>query len=153
MPRRKRLKSVANDVLGSFISRNNDLEGYWALGKLYSLALSRSTNTVELDLLSGRLSPDDRQFATMACTYTSNFEKLLRRQNVPRDRVHEAKITVHFNVPVQQGHYPLLTYGKPLDATLDIVDREGTRFSVSKLSWCHPHDPLVESRSGRAAKP
>lgn len=34
MPRRSELNGVASDIVRSFVSRNNDLRGYWALGML-----------------------------------------------------------------------------------------------------------------------
>ncbi|GAB3454735.1 hypothetical protein GCM10027321_06360 [Massilia terrae] len=137
-------------MLISFVSRNNDLEGYWALGKLYAHALSHATNTVELDLLSGQLIPADAQFAAMIHTYSRMFARLLRGLGMPHDRVREARIRVQFDVPVQQGHYPLQSYAKPLEATLDIRDLGGSTYSLKALSWCHPHDPHIEARSTRA---
>ena len=38
MPRSARLTNIANGLCGSFVSRNNDVEGYWAIGKLRLLA-------------------------------------------------------------------------------------------------------------------
>lgn len=35
MGRRKEFKSIVEDVTQFFISRNNDIEGYWGIGKLY----------------------------------------------------------------------------------------------------------------------
>ncbi len=149
MPRRKRLKSVANGVLSSFVSRNNDLLGYWALGKLYAAALSHSTDTVEFDLLSAQLTPNDAQFVRMIDTYLALFDKLLGKENLPRSRVREANIRVRFNAPVQPGYYPPQAVAKPFEATLDVTDHDGTSWSVSKLGWCFPHNPLMETKSSR----
>jgi hypothetical protein len=34
MARRKELIGIANGILGSFKSRNNELDGYWSIGVL-----------------------------------------------------------------------------------------------------------------------
>lgn len=47
---RNALKSIAAGVLGSFVSRNNDFNGYWAIGQLYSIALRSPARTVSISL-------------------------------------------------------------------------------------------------------
>lgn len=57
MIRRKQLKNLAYGIAGRFTSRNNDLNGYWALGILYSAAEDAGTNRVRLDIISQTATP------------------------------------------------------------------------------------------------
>jgi hypothetical protein len=49
---RSRLKHGASGLLARFISRNNDYQGFWTLGVLYSIARAAPWR-VELNLISG----------------------------------------------------------------------------------------------------
>lgn len=51
MPKGRRLTNIASGMCCSFASRNNDLDGYWSIGKLRSLAERYGQTTVSLDLL------------------------------------------------------------------------------------------------------
>jgi len=53
---RNRMNHVAAGLLGSFCSRCNSLEGYWALGMLYQEA-KEAPYRVTLDLLSRTATP------------------------------------------------------------------------------------------------
>jgi hypothetical protein len=52
MARRKALKNVCSGILGSFVSRNNDCEGYWGMGILYRFAKERGKSDLMIDLLN-----------------------------------------------------------------------------------------------------
>src|SRR5581483_2478001 len=73
MARRRNLNGLATVVLSSFLSRNNDVEGYWAFGKLYLNALQYRQRKVVIDFLSGTLSPPGEQFASMIKYYREMF--------------------------------------------------------------------------------
>lgn len=152
MKRRNRLKSIAHDLLGSFVSRNNELDGYWALGKLHAHALSHATSTVEIDLLAGRLTPPDAHCMPMVYAYAAMLDRLLSSAAIPLDQIRRAGITLQFNVPFQQAHYPVRSHARPFAAVLEIVDRHGNRHAEQRLGWCAPHDPRFERRSNRASK-
>ncbi len=62
MGHRKELKNIANGIIFSFKSRNNDVDGYWELGKLYSYAKSCGVNSIKLNLLDLSINPDSRNF-------------------------------------------------------------------------------------------
>jgi len=57
MPHRGELKCLADGLIDSFMSRNNDSAGYWALGLLYSHALELQKKIVTLTLLGGESTP------------------------------------------------------------------------------------------------
>ena len=53
MARRKELQGICNDLLDSFVSRYNDLDGYWALGKFQSYLQSNARGKLRFSLGSG----------------------------------------------------------------------------------------------------
>ena len=52
MGRRKELKGVCNDLLDNFVSRYNDLDGYWALGKFQTYLRSTSEDRLRFHLVA-----------------------------------------------------------------------------------------------------
>ena len=49
---RKDLKGIAGGIASSFISRNNDINGYWALGILYKRATEKKLINLKFDILN-----------------------------------------------------------------------------------------------------
>ena len=58
MPRRRELKGVAYGMAGKFVSRNTDLDGYWAIGVMYRSANDNGTDRFVLNLLTGRINSE-----------------------------------------------------------------------------------------------
>ncbi|WP_378178258.1 hypothetical protein [Aquimarina sp. SS2-1] len=80
MGKRKLFKNIANGVLGSFVSRNNDVQGYWGIGKLYSLMINKDKYEVEIDLINLTILPNKSEFNNMI-EYFSNqlFNQIYKR--------------------------------------------------------------------------
>lgn len=51
------LLGVAHGTLSAFVGRNNDVDGYWAIGKICRHAVELGTPAVTFDLLAGTASP------------------------------------------------------------------------------------------------
>jgi hypothetical protein len=62
MPTRRDLTGVAHGLLGSFMSRSNDNDGYWALGKLYAFAISADVSEIEIDIVRSATLPTSSDF-------------------------------------------------------------------------------------------
>jgi hypothetical protein len=65
MTKGARLTNIASGLCGSFTSRTNDLDGYWSIGKLRSLADRHGRTTVLLDLLTSSILPLSSEFASV----------------------------------------------------------------------------------------
>jgi hypothetical protein len=74
MPSNARLTNIAGGLCGSFASRNNDLGGYWAIGKLRLLAEQHPQNTVALDVLGPSMLPPSSEFAPLLENYRRLWE-------------------------------------------------------------------------------
>ena len=62
MPRRKEIKGIAAGFVSHFISRINDINGYWAMGILHKYALNNLSTSVEIDVLTHVISPGNQAF-------------------------------------------------------------------------------------------
>lgn len=149
MPRSARLTNIANGLCGAFASRNNDLAGYWAIGKLRSLADRCSTSTVSLDLLALSIQPPSSEFGQLLADYQRLLQKLASRSGVPLDAIHAATMSVDFlprpwsrAIHCQQhwGEQFLLTVTIRGDGRADGIMRHG--------GYCRPHDPTRERCRG-----
>jgi hypothetical protein len=72
MPSSRKLKSVAAGLLGSFVSRNNDIGGYWGIGVLCRDTAAMG-GKVELNLITRVAAP-----ATASCELTIRSSGPLR---------------------------------------------------------------------------
>ncbi|AZO14063.1 hypothetical protein EJ069_04620 [Mesorhizobium sp. M2A.F.Ca.ET.043.05.1.1] len=140
--RRRAFKGIAADAAASFISRNNDLHGYWAIGKLHSLAREHSTTKILIELL-GRLPEALSEFASIAARYGSMVETQAASKALT---IRSCKIEVEFDLPKTQQ---CLVGETGFICTVTIVDDRGQAWSHDASGCSRPHDPKRELRSSR----
>ncbi|MEM7430484.1 MAG: hypothetical protein AAF351_00965 [Pseudomonadota bacterium] len=145
MARRKELANVVHGLYGSFISRNNDVDGYWGIGKLCAFASEAESGTVRIDLFSKTCEPATSEFQQLIEYYWS---KLL---SYPPSRFAvAAKIDINFEPPrPEEKRVPINTWGSLFELTVTITDDKGRAYSRSGHGRCAPHDPKLESRRSR----
>jgi hypothetical protein len=150
MPRRGELKCVADGVLGSFVSRNNDCAGYWAIGLLYGRALEASSNEISFSLVSEGAEVHDLALDTaLRAKYRELLLKLMSGRSMPASWIKSANITVHFEYAGKVGR-ALARLERPYLAQLSITTDSGKNLTVEHVGACWPHEPRRENRSGRA---
>lgn len=149
MARRKELKSIASGLYGSFISRNNDVAGYWGIGKLCLLAQQHRMRIVRLDLLAGSIAPERPEFAKLISGYGAKLKTHLSARGVPESWITSVIIELDFNPEYPVGkQIPISTWGDLFKLTVTIRDDTQKRHEVHGYSYSAPHDPRRESRSG-----
>ena len=146
------LRNIANGLCGAFGSRNNDLDGYWSIGKLRLLAGQYHQTTVAIDLRDLSMQPSSSELAPVLAQYRCLLEKLAGLSGIRFDAITAACITVDFAPPP----WPRASYCKPqwgdrfvLIVTIDANGR--TAGIVRHAGYCRPHDPARETRSTRPA--
>jgi hypothetical protein len=97
MPGNARLTNIAGGLCGSFASRNNDLGGYWAIGKLRLLAEQHTQSVVSLDVLAPLMQPPSPEFAPVLEDYRRLLGKLARLSGIRVEEITAACITVDFS--------------------------------------------------------
>ncbi len=148
MPSSRILRGVAEGIAGSFISRNNDVNGYWAIGKLLSHAVSQKSDCILLDLVGGQLTPDHSQFHGMAHAYATMLQKQLGRNHLPPDRVRRAGLRVTFDSNLPLFAIPRATHR--CVCKVEIEDWRGKKHIAEQTTSCARHSVLHEIRSTRA---
>jgi hypothetical protein len=110
MGRGKLLDDVAAAILGSFVSRNNDVDGYWALGLLRSLADATGVSEFRLDVLRGETEPGAPLPQLLSQEYHGALQRHLAVRRIQPARIVEAEIIVTFKCD-QEGMARYTSYG------------------------------------------
>lgn len=150
MPGSARLTNIASGLCGSFVSRNNDLGGYWAIGKLRLLAEQQGRLAVLLDVLASSMQPSSSEFAPVLARYRRLLAKLAGLSGIRLEEITAVRIRVDFAPPP----WPRATYYKPqwggqfvLTVT---INADGRADGIMRhAGYCRPHDPASERRSTR----
>jgi hypothetical protein len=151
MMRRRELKGIASGLVGTFVSRNNDVDGYWALGKLCALARRADVNLLEIHLhTSSVIAATDPLLTLLASRYAERLASMLARRDIPSSMVRSACIAIQFGTTDRFPVPPPSTWGAPFICTFTLTDDLGVERCASLTAWCGPHDPRRESRSARA---
>ncbi|MRW92277.1 hypothetical protein GJ699_19975 [Duganella sp. FT80W] len=148
MASRRELKSIASGLLDSFISRNNDVGGYWGIGKLCLHAQDNATSTVKLDLLSQMVFPESAEFSKLMEGYDLLLQRHLAARNIPNSWVASTIIELEFSPSEEpEKQIPVITWGSLFKLSVAIWDDRGKKYAVSAYSYCAPHDSKKEHRS------
>ena len=147
-----RLKGIANDLLGTFVSRNNDIDGYWGIGVLRSYADSRNESEVKIDLLNAESDPTPRSpIKTAKEKYRQWLINVLSKTGLDAGNLKRAEVNLRFTTFEEFPHAIRWTRGEPYVCTVALISNNGASYEVSKLSCCAPHDPKKEYRSTRTS--
>ena len=150
MSSRRKIRGVVANILGSFVSRNNDVSGYWAIGKLYDHARQHHTHTVTVNLKTKEILPNGVEFGPMLQKYSSLLADHFSHIGIPLDSLSMARVQLTFDAAVTDARPPSSMPGLPFQCTLEVIDKSEDAFSVSHVGVARPHNPLKETRSARA---
>ncbi len=142
------LKNIASGLLGTFVSRNNDIDGYWALGILRLIAEKKELYQIDLNLIES--DSKNRYIKYCEKNYSDWLQKTLERYDLSLPSLLSAKIYLRFENSFDT--YPNLikdTRGLPYVCTVELGDTTGKLYTVVKVGVCSPHDPRKEYRSTR----
>jgi hypothetical protein len=149
MPRGAHLTNIASGLCGSFASRNNELDGYWSIGQLRSLA---ERHGVILDLLTSTIHPASSEFAPVLVRYRRLLAQLADLSCIRLEEIKAARITLDFApTPWPRIHYYKPQWGDQFTLTVTINADSRAAGIVHHAGYCRPHDPAQESRSARSA--
>jgi hypothetical protein len=147
---RKALKNVAGGLAGSFISRNNDYKGYWALGKMKAMATKGRSAEVKVTLVPSETRSAPPLVRQLSGMYRAMMERLLDRAGSSMHGVAFAEIATRFELdPVHAEIVPWPTWGDPFCCEVTIVDVRGNTFRQKRYSLCGSHNPSRERRSAK----
>jgi hypothetical protein len=136
MTSRDRLTSVCYGTATAFASRNNDVDGWWALGLL--LAALPPMDPYRLDLLSGDAVPDLKEpgLNQLGSAWATYFRWSVRRHSLPIERVRSAELVVGFD---QAHDVPSWIPGgrdRQFECTVTVADDAGHAYSRTATGHC-----------------
>lgn len=148
MPRRKELKHVAFCVLQSFISRNNDIEGYWAIGKIYLMLLHTPSLRLNLDLKNLRCSPEINTLTPVLEQYAHTLQYILKRKGFAFNALNLSMIEIiaYPNDPAAPNKN---IRPHRLHCQIILKDDLNNNHCFEQSVWCWAHDPDKELKSSR----
>src|SRR5829696_8128411 len=136
------LKGIACGLLGTFVSRNNDINGYWGLGVLRLHAERMQASELTIDLLKEDLVPDFRSpVATTKQIYRQVLTNVLAKSHIDTARLKKVEINLRFANFEEFPNAIRDTRGEPYLCTVSITGKNGSIYEARKLGCCAPHDP------------
>jgi hypothetical protein len=149
MASRKVLKCVVKGLYDSFISRNNDVAGYWGIGKLCLFSQDQNQNVIVIDLFQSSVLPRTHDFDLLASGFSRRLRTLIAGKGIPEEWVKSAKIIIDFKPTERPEKYPpILSWGKLFQLTVILEDDRSHKYVQPGYGHCSPHDPHRESKSG-----
>lgn len=152
MPSHKELIDVIRGITSSFNSRNNDFQGYWALGILYQFAKVNHIYSLTFDLLNQVIQPDTARFQPIASKYHSKLYRLLNAKNINFQCLQSTTITIEFGQYFKCHDHIKYPIGDPYVIIGKIIDDRGKIFESTIYGKCRLHDPTKEQQSNRINK-
>lgn len=146
--RRRNINAITYGLLHSFISRNNDVYGYWGIGKLYSHLISTNSESLEIDFVNLQIQPENSAFNFMIMAYSSKMYNHLSKVGLPAKTIQQATISLRGfkNKPtVQLGQMA----PNQITIQIKIVDDLNKIYMRETNTWCRAHDASKESQSSR----
>ena len=151
MPTRKELRGVAAGIAGHFVSRYNDVNGYWALGLFYKAAVDAGQNFFKLNILSGESTPEFRYSKRVSSDFHEMLLKQLAARGFDELNVLSAIVELEFDVELpEQRKYIKTNLGEIFSCRVVITDDLNKQRSFEETGRCRQHDPSREHQSTRA---
>jgi hypothetical protein len=144
-------KDIVHGLAYGFISRNNDLDGYWAPGKLHALARARGERALNLTLWPPATRTQADPVSILEARYRTWIEGALRRRQLDPRHLQSAMLGLAFDRGdlAEQAQARGLIGAPPLVCRVTLTDDRGKVYQCEALAMCRPHDPARESRSVR----
>lgn len=147
MTKLSRWRNIAAGLLGSFVSRNNDVGGYWALGLLYA---ESDELRMRLDLLARTAMPDGVAATTVARNYGELLRRAMEREGIEQGELVGAAVELRFATLAMPPPFHYQAEGDPFACTITLRTSSGQVVTREAYERCWRQQPALFSPSGRA---
>ncbi|RJT20819.1 hypothetical protein D3227_39935 [Mesorhizobium waimense] len=134
MSRRSQFKGICHDILGTFVSRYNDHDGYWSLGQYVALLELLGEDELQLNLRDATETPDSRIIAASEEYYRGAVLRMMEANSMPQVWLANATIKVSIVAPSKVA------------CEIEIVSDLGRTYQSKRTIIVRPHDPVIERR-------
>jgi len=148
MSRQGEMKNIANGLISSFVSRNNDVYGYWGIGKFCSLMLSKEPMVIEIDLINKKMEPINEEFKVIISEYSNRLLRDLKKFKLSFDNLNGAKIILKCYPDESISEFGKIAPHR-MNCSIEIIDELNLIQTITKNVWCRSHNPEKESKSTR----
>lgn len=145
MARRKQLKGIAKSLSRWCLSRNNDYQGYWAPGMLYSMVNGQEPKIIKLVLIEDFVAQEELDHKELRRTYIKFINKILLANKMQSHWVKHASVEYIFNIIPEERTY-FFGSGDPFLCKVNIETDLGKNFYGESYYRCWIHDPNKECR-------
>jgi hypothetical protein len=151
VPSKARLLGAAHGIKTSFVSRNNDVGGYWGIGKLALHAQHAKVSTVVLDLIALTCKPFGDEFVPVMAFYARWLVAQLSGHGELGEVLKQARIVLIFCPDASVQHSTKVASRGPIrfECVVALEDAKERRCVAKGAGYCRLHTPLLESRSTR----
>jgi hypothetical protein len=147
MSSRRVWNSITHNVVDSFLSRNNDIDGYWTIGKLHLLARENAITKIMFDLVKPSSNLGSANLISMLMRYRSMIESNAKIRGLAYKAI---SIEIEFDLPeVRKQEWVSITSHNRFQCTLKVVDDRDRAWSYTAFGRSSQHDPNLERRSSR----
>ena len=149
MARRSILKGIAAGIAQKFIARYNEIDGYWALGKLYLIASNNGSKELTLTLLNAQNTNPE-----WAQKVVNRFRRYLlvrlKQEGISRSKIKYATINLSFGIANGDEWLQIFKpWGERFSCRVTIMSDLGREYEFTVRGWCGKHDPKRESQSAQ----
>ncbi len=151
MARRKEFKTIADGLVSSFVSRNNDVYGFWGIGKLYSHMISSHSLTITINLKDCQIVPQHREFKFLIDEFSQRLETQILNRRINMTHFKSGLLIIR-GFPNEPSPYFGQMAPHRVNCKLVITDDLGKEHYSEANAWCRPHNPKTELKSTREYK-
>ncbi len=147
------LKGIAAGTAQKFVSRNTEIDGYWALGKLYRFASENGSNNLTYWLWPNR-SRNLKGTRPLAKQFENYVLKRLSQVGIKHSYVRSAAMYFEFGIDdnvenADDWSNDSKTWGKRFTCQVVIIGERCDEYKFMIRGWCAKHDPALENQSTR----
>lgn len=135
MTRYTKIKHVAAGLLQSFVSRNNDVGGFWALGVLYC-EVGATGDVCHLNLLDGTAASSTANGELVAKNYAAFLRSALLAKGMAPGDLEEASVHVQFNASLPERAIDVCYHGDPFVCTVALRPACGKEARMQTAGRC-----------------
>jgi hypothetical protein len=150
MPSASALRGIASGLVETFVSRNNDVSGYWGIGQIQREIGGSPDAFVDLDLLHGKATPDGPIARELVAHYSVYLSASLAREGFSLSGITAAKVLIEFGAFGEVSSPDFSAIGNPFTCKVILANGSGKVLSAVRAGHSWPHNPERELCSKRA---